>query len=108
MDPALPTDEVTNRFFDDVVSDLHCNFGYSMVEASNLIREYYVSFRDAEFCRAIRVPVQDDDYFLHEGVRGMALRIHYYLGIKGDPDPQAFIMWRTSLQSSRTKVEKRI
>ncbi|WP_157480844.1 MULTISPECIES: hypothetical protein [unclassified Lysobacter] len=96
MNPMLPTDEETNRFFDEVVSDLHASFGYSVADASTLAREYYSRFRSAQHCGAIGIPVQDDDFFFHEGVTGMALRSHYHVGLGKDPYPHAFIEWRSS------------
>lgn len=100
---SLPTDEETNHLFDDVVSDLHENFGYSIDDASSLVREYYSRFRSAEYCRSIGIPVQDDDFFFHEGVRGMALRVHYYVGLGESPEPRAFIEWRSSLDRNNSK-----
>ncbi|AWH89384.1 hypothetical protein HYN51_12990 [Limnobaculum parvum] len=101
MKPMLPTDDDTNIFFDKVVFLLQDNFGYSEVMASNLVHEYYEFFRDAESCDSINVPVQDDDFFFHESARGMALRIYYYLVLKADPDPHAFMKWRASLWRSK-------
>lgn len=45
-------------------------------------------------CPACGIPLQDDDLFHHEGAAVLALRIHYYLGLGGDPTPKAFMAWR--------------
>lgn len=96
MDPKLPTDEDTNLFFDDIVSKLISDLDYSYEEASKITRDYYQKFTNVDYCRSIGVPVQDDDFFFHEGVGGMALRIHYYLKLNEDPNPRKFIDWRAS------------
>ena len=90
----LPKDEDTNDYFCTVMSWLRSYFGYSESEACTLIHEYYRNFRDEEYCEKIGVAVQDDDFFWHERAGGMVLRIHYYLGLKGDPEPMKFIDWR--------------
>jgi hypothetical protein len=92
----LPTDADTNRLFDQVVEELQARFRYSAGAAAALAREYYMRFRDPQFCESIGVPVQDDDFFFHEAAGGMALRVHYYLGIKEDPNPSRYIEWRTN------------
>lgn len=92
----LTTDEDVNLFFDDVRSFLERDFGYTHTTSNALIVDYYTLFTDKEYCIQIGIPVQDDDFFFHEGAGGMALRIHYYIGIKGDPNPEAFIKWRSS------------
>lgn len=94
MKPKLPTDEDTNNYFCTVMSWLKSYFNYSESRACTLIHKYYHSFRDEKYCEKIGIPVQDDDFFWHEGAGGMALRIHYYLGLKGDPEPIKFIDWR--------------
>lgn len=97
MEPKLPTDEDTNRFFSHVIDWLEESGKYSQAEACELVREYYQKFRDPQYCQSINVGVQDDDFFFHEGVGGMARRIHYYLTLKGDPHPQSFIEWRSNI-----------
>jgi len=97
MEPKLPTDEDTNMFFDDVISRLESDMGYSYSEACEMVRDYYDKFTDEGYCEKIGIPSQDDDFFFHEGVGGMALRIHYYLKLKEDPSPSKFIEWRSSL-----------
>lgn len=97
MIPPLSTDEDTNRFFDKVVDWLRGMYNYSEDEACALIREYYEKFRDPQYCQSIGIPVQDDDFFFHESYGGMARRIYYYLVLKENPDPRAFIEWRSKL-----------
>src|SRR5437867_1564156 len=92
MIPPVSTDAGTNLLFDAVVELLQGS--YSRSEAEVLAREYYRLFRDPEYCKSINIPVQDHEFFHHEGAGGMALRIHYYLGIKGDPDPHRYLDWR--------------
>ncbi len=99
MEPMLPTDVETNHLFDDVVERLRERFGYSISEASNLVRNYYKLFSDPTYCGTIGIPAQDEDFFFHEGAGGMALRIHYYLGLKEDPDPHHFIEWRSTMNN---------
>jgi len=98
MDPILPTDDDTNHLFDKVVAILREHFGHSDAEAVRLVREYYRQFSDAAFCRELGIPVQNDDFFHHEAPGGMAWRIQYYLVLKGNPDPHAFIEWRATHQ----------
>ena len=98
MEPMLPADADVNRFFDRVVAEMQSRLGYTEQAAAALVHEYYTRFRDPEFCRQIHVAVQDDDFFFHEGVGGMALRVHYYLGLKLNPDRMSFIRWRAEFQ----------
>jgi len=90
----LPTDEDTNILFNSVVVALQNSFGHSDTVATELVRRYYANFTDVSYCRSIGIPVQNDDFFHHEGAGGMSLRIHYYLHLKRDPDPGKFIEWR--------------
>lgn len=96
MNPKLPTDDDTNLFFDDVAAKLVSDLGYDEATATALAREYYMSFTNADYCRRIGVAVQDEEFFFHEGVGGVALRIHYYLTLKGDPKPRSYIKWRAA------------
>lgn len=68
-------------------------FGHSFWSAVALAREYYEKFTDESYCRSIGIPVQSDEFFWHEGL-GMAARIHYYLALGADPDPERFLDWR--------------
>ncbi|HWV15049.1 MAG TPA: hypothetical protein VN030_06415 [Cellvibrio sp.] len=92
----LPTDEDTNIFFNTVLSLLQKECNYSYEESCSLIQEYYINFTNSEYCQKLGIPVQDDDFFFHEGAGGMALRIHYYLGLKANPEPEQFIEWRSN------------
>lgn len=91
----LPTDAETNQLFEDVAAKLCSNFGYTAARAAELIRDYYAKFRDEGYCDQINIPTQDDDFFFHEGVWGMAMRVHYYIGLNENPNPIAFIEWRS-------------
>jgi hypothetical protein len=90
----VSSDEDVNCFFGEVANDLTETFGYSATEAAEMAASYYAQFTSDEFCRSIGIPLQDDEFFFHEAAGGVALRAHYYLGIKGNPDPGAFIEWR--------------
>ena len=92
----LPTDEDTNSFFEGVAKILVNEISISSKEASLLVKDYYLKFTDENFCESINIPVQDDDFFFHEGAGGMVLRIHYYLVQSNDPDPHKFIEWRSN------------
>jgi hypothetical protein len=94
LEPSLSSDEGVNRYFDRITLRLQEQFGYSADEAVDLVRRYYALFRDPSYCAPRLIAVQDDDYFFQEGEFDMTLRIHYYLGISGDPHPQKFIEWR--------------
>lgn len=75
-----------------LVSDL----GYDQAAADALAREYFTRFTDSGYCHQIGIPVQDEEFFFHEGAAGVALRGHYYLVLKGDPKPRSFIEWRAA------------
>jgi hypothetical protein len=96
MIPPVSTDVETNFLFDSIVELLQGN--YSRNEAEALAREYYRLFRDPEYCKSINIPAQDHEFFHHYGAAEMARRIHYYLGIKGDPDPHRYLDWRQKFQ----------
>ncbi|KRB07971.1 hypothetical protein [Lysobacter sp. Root690] len=90
----IADDEATNQLLDKIVAALgEC---YSKTEAESFVRGYYLKFTTPAYCKSIGVPVQDDDFFFHEDIPGMALRIHYYLGLGGDPAPEKFIEWRSA------------
>jgi len=96
----LPTDEETNILFNSIAVVLQNSLGHSLPEATDLAKRYYTSFTDASYCSSLGIPVQDDDFFHHEGAHGMALRTHYYLHLRRDPDPHKFIEWRTQFHSA--------
>lgn len=87
-------DEGTTRFLAKVADALGEIYAPAM--ASSLVSDYYSKFTDPSYCKALGIPVQDDDFFFHEGVSGLALRIHYYLGLGGDPTPAKYIEWRSA------------
>ena len=97
MTEALSNDQDVNHLFERVRSNMESLFGYSSNEAWDLIKEYTRLFRDVAYCASIGIGVQDDDYFFHEAPMGMAMRVHYYLGMKADPSPRAFLLWRKEL-----------
>ena len=90
----IAADTETNQLLEQISVAL--SERYSLAEAEALVKEYYAKFTDASYCRFLGIPIQDDDFFFHEGVIGMALRIHYYLGLEGDPNPSKFIEWRAA------------
>ena len=85
-------DQETNNLLGEVARIL--TEQHSRHEAESLVRDYYLKFTDASYCRSIGIPVQDDDFFFHESAHGMALRVHYYLVLHGNPNPHRFIEWR--------------
>jgi len=101
MQPRLPTDEDTNFLFDSAVSLLRGEFGYSQEDANRLAGQYYTLFSDPDYCHSIGIPVQNDDFYHHEASGGLALLIHYYLGLRADPDPHKFIEWRAEYYRQR-------
>lgn len=96
-------DDDVNDYFDMIVRSLTLSFGYCVSQSEDLVREYYRKFTDPIFCSSIGIIVQDDDFFFHEGAVGMALRIQYYLVLKGDPSREAFIDWRKEFIISRRR-----
>ena len=96
----LPTDEDTNRYFKDIANILVEELNISLEEAASYIMKYYENFTNPEFCKSINIPVQNDDFFWHESERGMALRIVYYTVKEHDPDPRAFIEWRSGSRNA--------
>ena len=101
MDLNLPTDEMTNKYFGEVLEVLCSNFKYSPAAAVELIHMYYRLFTDDAYCNPIGVATQNDDFFWHEGQFDIALRIHYYLTLKRDPAPMSYIKFRQDYQNNR-------
>jgi hypothetical protein len=99
----LPADSDVTSLFDEVAAAL-TETGLSIVDASNIARDYYVQFTDAAYCERLGLPVQDDDFFFHESARGVARRAWYYLVLKGNPDPGEFIKWRSDQSSARAEA----
>lgn len=106
MQQALTTDAEVNHLFERVSSNMQSLLGYGSAEAAALIAEYYKCFTDKAHCDALGVSVQDDDYFFHEAPLGMALRIHYYLGLKADPSPSAYLAWRKDFVAQMKGTER--
>jgi len=94
MEKILSATKEVNDLLERISSNMQFLFGYAPDEARALIVEYCKLFTDKTYCDSIGLRVQDDDYFFHEAAMGMAMRIHYYLGIKADPDPDTFLSWR--------------
>ncbi|QWT21491.1 hypothetical protein KPL74_05670 [Bacillus sp. NP157] len=90
--------EESDWLFNRIVSNLQSLFGHSSDAAVALAMDYYRLFQDQTFCESIGISAQDKDFFEHEAPMGMAVRIHYYLALKGDPDPQKFLFWRRDFQ----------
>lgn len=103
MDPGVSMDEDVNDYFDMIVVSLSLSFGYCVSQSEDLVREYHRKFTDPIFCSSIGIGVQDEDFFFHEGVLGMALRIQYYLVLKGSPRRDAFIDWRKEFVAARKR-----
>jgi hypothetical protein len=91
--------------FDRIISNLQSLFGYDLAGATALTQRYYDLFRDKSYCDSIGVCVQDVDYFNHEAPMGMAMRVHYHLGLKGDPSPQKYLLWRRDFQLKQRQLE---
>lgn len=88
-------DDDLDWFFGEISKALVERFGYERSEADDMCLDYLEKFQDVEFCRAIGIPPQDADFFYHESAPGMAARVHYYLGMESDPDPNKFFEWRS-------------
>ena len=93
---SLSSDQDVNVFFGRVAEILMDELGLNSSQAKEYITDYYQKFTDDDFCRSIGIPAQDDDFFFHESEKGMALRIIYYTIDKRDPNPHAFIEWRSN------------
>lgn len=93
----LPTDYDTNNLFHEVALKLSQELNISCKEAIEIVFNYYTKFTDITFCQSIGLPVQDDDFFHHEGVAGLVLRAVYYLVQKNDPNPSEYLNWRSNV-----------
>lgn len=94
MRRSISADADMNHFLSLVISQVGEYFSISEDEAEELVRKYYFLFLDKSFCDEIGIPVQDDDFLFHEGVGGVALRVYYYIFLKGNPDPYEFLRWQ--------------
>lgn len=95
-DLEISADNDVNLFFSKVALILAEELQLDIPKSKEYVTEYYRNFTNKEFCKSIGIPVQDDDLFFHEAASGMTLRIIYYTIQKKDPDPRAFIKWRSS------------
>jgi hypothetical protein len=93
MKPAISDDDAA-KLFSDTALALETLFEYPGAKAEELAQDYRRLFMDADYCASLGIPVQDEELFHHEGPFNLALRAHYYLGLKGDPKPDRFIDWR--------------
>jgi hypothetical protein len=104
MRPWVDGDEALNKFvFDRAFISLHLEFSLSLEDAEALIRGYLDRFTSAEFCKAACIPVQDAEFFFHEGV-GMAKLMYYCFVVKADPsdyEPHEYIEWRARQNARR-------
>jgi len=106
MRRLLSDDNQVNLLFERTCSDMQYLFGYSEDNARSMIEEYYGLFTNKSYCDSLGVSTQDDDYFFHEAPMGMAMRIHYFLGLKGDPNPNAFLRWRKELVNQLREAQR--
>ncbi len=106
MAHGISSDKQVNQLFGLVSSNMQWMFEYSEADAWASIEEYYQLFTDKSYCNSQGIGVQDDDFFFHEAPMGMAMRIHYCLKLKGDPNSYAFLLWRKELMA-RLKEEQR-
>ena len=83
-----------NLLLNETAEDLQTRFKYSSEAAAALVEDYLKKFTDEDFCAEINIPVQNEDVFFHESAIGLALRVHYYLGMHADPNPVMFMNWR--------------
>jgi hypothetical protein len=97
MRKPLSADAGVNLLFERAASEMRQLFGYSEAEAWALIVEYYRLFTDSELCSRHGVVVQDADFFFHEAPLGMALRVQYFVGLKGLANRGGFLDWRMSV-----------
>ncbi|WNJ95666.1 hypothetical protein RND59_00650 [Vibrio ruber] len=84
--------------FERVVKHLQLSYGYPHDEAIVLINEYYLKFTDKDYCDKYDISVQTMDFFGHIEARGMADRVHYYQGLKHEPDEAEFIKWQRNVR----------
>jgi len=94
MTRQFSADDDLDWFFGEISKALVERFGYEKVVAEGMCLDYLEKFQNVEFCRSIGIPPQNPEFFYHESAPGMAARVHYYLGMKANPDPEKFIEWR--------------
>lgn len=107
MEPRLPTDDVTNDYFDHVAFRLRDTFGYTAEQSNSMIHEYYTLAKNPEYCAKVRLPIWSDEDFQHEGDLNVALRIHFHLVLKPEKrDHASFIIWRKEFLQRRDAQRK--
>ncbi|CAJ0730480.1 hypothetical protein ACUXIW_003869 [Ralstonia pickettii] len=94
MRQKISSDSEVNRLFERACTNMQSLFGYSEAAAWSLLAEYHRLFTDKSYCEELGIGVQDDDFFFHEAPMGMALRVHYFVGLKGTPSQSDFLDWR--------------
>jgi hypothetical protein len=87
--------EETERLFDRIAKELVKRFGYSYKDAIVGIRGYYADMCEKALRRNNPNAMSVDDWFAHDGAFGMALRIHYVVGIGGNADSPEYLKWRS-------------
>ena len=93
MDPPLSSDDSTDALFEKVAVNLERLFAYTPAQSDASVREYFRLFQDEQYCRSLKIGVQDEEFFHHEGAGYMAMRVHYHLTLKADPDPNRLLDW---------------
>src|SRR5215471_17442403 len=97
----LTTDADMILLFDQAIAHLVQDTDeYSFAEACRLAETFYRQATDAVLCKELGVPLHTDESFHHEGPSQLALRIHYYLKLRGDP--KKFSEWRRSLDRPKS------
>ncbi|WP_437528533.1 hypothetical protein WME95_41910 [Sorangium sp. So ce327] len=94
MGLKISTDEDEIFLFERVVKHLQSSYGYSLEDAERLVSGYYEKFTDQNYCDKYDIMAQTMDFFGHIESRGMADRVHFYEGLKHEPDEAAFIEWQ--------------
>ncbi|MDZ4691895.1 hypothetical protein [Terricaulis sp.] len=107
MNTPLSPDDATNFLFEQAAAVLERMYGYSRAASDVLMGECYRLFLDEGFCESLGIPVQDEEFFHHEGALYMAMRAHYYLTLKADPNPDRFIDWVLAYERSFPDTEER-
>jgi hypothetical protein len=94
MQFSFETDDDTKRLFEIVVHFLQVYFGYDEQIAVDLVNQYYAKLKG--------IP-QGDVFYHREGAWYVALRVHYIVGLHGDPDK--FTPWTHDNGYVRTPSE---
>lgn len=94
----MSSDPDVDHLFERICSEMRFLFGYREQDARSLMADYVRLFTDESCCERLGRGVQDVDFFFHEAPMGMAMRIHYFLGLKGSPAENDFVNWRAEAQ----------